>query len=337
MEYWSVSFYCRLIRPYFFAIKAAALAARHAEERRRGAMSGQEGQTMRPIRSLLICTTTIARHVESALASDADAVMLDLETSIAEGEKAAARAAAAAVLHRRHKPDIFVRINEIDGRHVFDDLIALCRGRLRGLVLPQAEDPRQIVVLDWILSRLEEKHGLEGPPIEILPLVESARGVENARDLLAASPRVRQATFGVADYCQDTHIQVADDESELAYIRGRLVHASRASGRESPIDTVWLDLADAQGLDASLQRSRRLGFFGKLCIHPRQAIQANAAFSPSAEEVARASRIVDAFEAAMADNVAAIRVDGRLVDLPIVRSAQRIVALSKDLARRAAE
>ncbi len=292
---------------------------------------------MRPIRSLLICTTTIARHVESALASEADAVMLDLETSIAEGEKAAARAVAATVLDRRHKPDIFVRINEIDGRHVFDDLIALCGRHLRGLVLPQAEDPRQIMVLDWILSRLEEKHGREGPPVEILPLVESARGVENARDLLAASPRVRQATFGIADYCQDTHIQVADDEDELAYIRGRLVHASRASGRESPIDTVWLDLADAQGLDASLQRGRRLGFFGKLCIHPRQAIQANAAFLPSAEEVARASRIVDAFEAAMATNVAAIRVDGRLVDLPIVRSAQRIVALSKDLARRAAE
>jgi citrate lyase subunit beta/citryl-CoA lyase len=291
---------------------------------------------MRLIRSLLICTTTIARHVESALTSEADAVMLDLETSIAEADKQAARAAAVAVLAHRHKPDIFVRINEIDGRHVFDDLMALCGPNLRGVVLPQAEDRRQIVALDWMLSRLEEKHGREGPPIEILPLVESARGVENAQDVLEASPRVRQATFGVADYCQDTRIHVSTDEGELAYIRGRLVHASRASGRESPIDTVWLDLADPPGLEASLQRSRRLGLFGKLCIHPGQAAQANAAFSPSAEEVAHASRIVDAFEAAMADNVAAIRVDGRLVDLPIVRSAQRIIALSRDFARRAA-
>jgi citrate lyase subunit beta/citryl-CoA lyase len=287
---------------------------------------------MRPIRSLLICTTTIARHVESALASAADAVMLDLETSIAESEKAVARAAAVAVLGRRHAPDIFVRINEIDGPHVLADLMALRGPHLRGVVLPQAEAARQVAVLDWMLSRLEEKHPREGSPIEILPLIESARGVENAREVLEASLRVRQATFGVADYCQDTHMQVSADEGELAYIRGRLVHASRASGRESPIDTVWLDLADPQGLDAALQRSRRLGFFGKLCIHPRQAAQANAAFSPSADEVAQARRIVDAFEAAMADNIAAIRVDGRLVDLPIVRSAQRIIALSSDLA-----
>lgn len=300
---------------------------------------------MRPIRSLLICTTTIARHVQSALTSGADAVMLDLETSIAEAEKAAARSAAVEVLSGRHPtdisaPDIFVRINDVDGPHVLDDLAAVAGpvgDKLRGVVLPQAEECRQILALDWILSRLEQKHGHTASRIEILPLIESARGVENAREILEASPRVRQATFGVADYCQDTHIDVSGDEAELAYIRGRLVHASRAAGRESPIDTVWLHLSDRQGLDVSLQRSRRLGFFGKLCIHPKQAAQANAAFSPSEEDVARARRIVDAFERAMADNIAAIRVDGRLVDLPIVRSAQRVIALSRDFAGRAAE
>ncbi|WP_421998520.1 HpcH/HpaI aldolase/citrate lyase family protein [Reyranella sp.] len=293
---------------------------------------------MRPIRSLLICTTTIDRHVQSALASGADAVMLDLETSIAEAEKASARVAAVDVLSRPQRPDIFVRINDIDGPHVLDDLVGIAGSdgagpNLRGVVLPQAEDPRQILALDWILARLEHKHGRTRPPIEILPLVESARGVEGARELLAASSRVRQATFGVADYCQDTHLQVSDEEHELAYIRGRLVHASRAAGRESPIDTVFLNLADPSGMDAALQRSRRMGFFGKLCIHPRQVSQANAAFSPSAEEVAQARRIVDAFETAMASNVAAIRIDGRLVDLPIVRSAQRIIALADDLRR----
>ena len=290
---------------------------------------------MRSIRSLLICTTTIPRHVDSALASAADAVMLDLETTIVEAEKETARRAAAELLGRPAGPDIFVRLNEIDGPHVLDDLLAVTLPGLRGVVLPQAEDERQIAVLDWILSRLEAKRGHPGPPIEILPLIESARGVENAGSLLGASPRVRQATFGVADYGLDTRIAVSPDESELAYVRGRLVHAARASGRESPIDTVFLDVGDDTGFDAAAQRGRRMGFFGKLCIHPRQAALANRAFAPSDDEVAQARRIVEAFEKALADNVAAIRVDGRLVDLPIVRSAERILALARDLERRA--
>lgn len=288
---------------------------------------------MRPIRSLLICTTTIARHVDSALSSNADAVMLDLETSIVEAEKDAARRAAVEVLSRPCRPDIFTRINEVDGKHVFDDLMALCSPSLRGVVVPQSEDSRQMIVVDWMLSRLEEKYP-RPTPVEILPLIESARGVENAAAILSASPRIRQATFGMADYCLDTRVQVSVDESELAYPRSRLVHASRVSNRESPIDTVWLDVTDADGMEAALQRSRRLGLFGKLCIHPKQADQANAAFMPSDAEVAEARRVVDAFEVALADSVAAIRVDGRLVDLPIVRSAQRIIALAQDFAGR---
>lgn len=292
---------------------------------------------MRPIRSLLICTTTMERHVRSALASDADAVVLDLETTIADTEKSAARAAAVSVLAGRHGPDVFVRINEIDSRHVFDDLLALQTSNLRGVMLPQAEDGRQIAILDWMLSELERRYSRTRPPVEILPLVETARGVENLTHMLSASKRIRRITFGVADYSLDTGMQPSRDESELSYIRARLVHASRAAGLEAPIDTVWLDLDDAEGLQLSLERSRRAGFAGKLCIHPKQAEQANLAFTPSADELAKATAIIAAFEAAMAGNVAAVRVDGRLVDLPIVRSAQRTVDLAKMLADKSAE
>ncbi|MES2194603.1 MAG: CoA ester lyase [Pseudomonadota bacterium] len=292
---------------------------------------------MRPIRSLLICTTTMERHVKSALASAADGVVLDLETSIAEAEKSAARAAAVSVLAGRHGPDIFVRINEIDGRHVFDDLMALQTANLRGVMLPQAEDGRQIAILDWMLSELERRYSRKGLPVEILPLVETARGVENLAQMLSASKRIRQLTFGVADYSLDTGMQPARDESELGYIRARLVHASRAAGLEAPIDTVWLDLNDVEGLQLSLERSRRAGFVGKLCIHPKQAEQANLAFTPSSDEVAKATAIITAFETAMAGNVAAVRVEGRLVDLPIVDSARRVVDLAKALAGKSGE
>jgi citrate lyase subunit beta/citryl-CoA lyase len=284
---------------------------------------------MGPIRSLLLCTPTFERHVQSALASRADAVVLDLETTIAEADKSAARDAAAKVMAGKHRPGIFIRINEIDSPHVLDDLLALQSPGVRGVMLPQAEDRRQIVALDWMLSRLEQRYARTNP-IEIIPLVETARGVEDLGSVLSSSPRIRQATFGVADYSFDTGIRASRDENELAYIRARLVHASRAAGLQPPIDTVWLDFNDPGGMQRSLERSKREGFAGRLCIHPKQVDQVNLAFKPSVEEVANARKIVEAFETAMKDNVAAIRLDGRLVDLPIVRSAQRVIDLARD-------
>ena len=284
---------------------------------------------MNPIRSLLICTTTIERHLKSALASEADAVMLDLETTIVSSEKELARNTAFRTLELAPRPAIFARINEVDSANAFDDLMALRHPALRGVVVPQAEDPRQIMIVDWMLSRMEEKYERAGAPVEILPLVESARGVENIASLVSASRRIRQVTFGAADYCLDTGIRNSRDESEIAYIRSRLLHASRAHGLEAPIDTVWLDLNDADGLERSLERGKQAGFFGKLCIHPSQAKRANASFTPSAAEIAESRKIAEAFEQAMAKNVAAIRIDGRLIDLPIARKAQRIVDLWK--------
>ncbi len=283
------------------------------------------------IRSLLLCTTTMERHVNAALASAADAVVLDLETTIAEADKPAARRAAAAALSGQHRPDIYVRINQIDSPHILDDLLALQTPKLRGVMLPQAEEQGQITALDWMLSRLEQRYQRERP-VEILPLIETAKGVEGLMSVLSASKRIQQATFGVADYSLDTGMKPGRDEAELSYVRDRLVHCSRACGVLAPIDTVWLDLTDVDGLQLALDRARRKGFAGKLCIHPKQVEACNRGFTPTAEEVATARKIIAAFAEAMKNNVAAVHVDGRLVDLPIVRSAERLVAMADGLA-----
>src|SRR6202012_6072601 len=130
---------------------------------------------------------------------------------------------------------------------------------------------------------------------EILPLIETAKGVENLMSVLSASTRTRQATFGVGDYSLDTGIKPGDDEAELSYIRDRLVHCSRACGLAAPIDTVWLDLNDAEGLQHAVDRARRRGFAGKLCVHPKQVEACNRGFTPSAEEGAGARKIIAAF------------------------------------------
>ena len=287
---------------------------------------------MRTIRSLLLCTATIDRHVKSAVSGNADAVVLDLETTVADSEKNVARSAAIGVLTHPCRPDIFVRINEIDSQFVFDDLLILQSPKLRGVMLPRAEDARQIIVLDWMLSQLENKFARDSAPIEIMPLIETARGVENLNSVLSASPRIQRASFGVTDYGLDLGVQLSRDEGELDYMRHRMVHVSRACGLQAPIDTVWLDPKDQEGMRVALERGKRQGFFGKFCVHPAQVEQANLFFTPSSEEIAKAHRIVEAFEAAMEKNVAVIYFDGRLADLAIVRSAQRILDLAKLLA-----
>lgn len=289
---------------------------------------------MLPIRSLLMCTANVERQVRSAVTGNADAVVFDLETTVLDNEKAAARAGIARILAGPSKPQMFVRINEVDSPHVFDDLVDLVCPGLVGVMIPRAEDARQMQIVDWALSRLEQKSGRAGAPVEILPLVETAKGVENLTPMFSASSRIRRATFGVADYSLDTGIRVSRGERELSYIRSRMVHASRACGLEPPIDTVWLDFADIDGMRESMERSKREGFFGRLCIHPRQAELANEVFTASAEELATAQRIVAAFETAKANKIAAINLDGRLVDGPIAINAERLIARARSAGAR---
>jgi citrate lyase subunit beta / citryl-CoA lyase len=108
-----------------------------------------------------------------------------------------------------------------------------------------------------------------------------------------------------------------------------MVHASRACGLEQPMDTIWLDFADTEGMRQSMERSKREGFFGRLCIHPRQAKLANEVFSPTSQELEVAHRIVSAFDTAKANKVAAINLDGRLVDGPIAANAERLIARAR--------
>ena len=224
---------------------------------------------MRPIRSLLICTTTMERHVRSALASGADAVVLDLETTIADTEKSTARAAAVGVLTGRHSPDVFVRINEIDSRHVFDDLLSLQTSNLRGVMLPQAEDGRQIAILDWMLTELERRYSRTRPPVEFFPLVETARGAENLAGMLSASRRIRQVTFGVADYSLDTGMQPSRDESELrlyTFPAGSFIARMRTGGA----DRYRLARPQRRGGPAAFTGTRQARGLHRQAVHPPQ-------------------------------------------------------------------
>ena len=281
---------------------------------------------MRLLRSFLFVPGHQARRIAKALDSPADAVIIDLEDAVPPAEKEAARANAAAALADRGAPAVFVRVNGAGDSGCLDDVLALTRPGLAGIVLPKAESAAQLHALDWALSQLEPRHGLTPGTVELLPLVESARGVEDAPEIATATGRVHRLAYGVADYSLDLGLQPDPGEAGLAYLRARLVHASRAAGREPPIDSVVVEIRDLERLRESALRARALGLGGKLCLHPDQVPVVNEVFGPTAEELARARAIVAAYDAARERGEAAVTVEGACVDAPVAEKARILLA-----------
>lgn len=259
-------------------------------------------------RSFLFVPGNRPERFDKACAAGADVVIVDLEDAVPLAEKVAARDALAAWLSPQRP--VLIRINAA-ATDWFDDDLALCaRPGVAGIVLPKAERIEDIGLL--------ERAGAQ----TVLPLIESAQSFENAR-LLADCAPVQRLLFGTIDFKLDLGIEGDDDA--LLYFRSQLVLVSRLAGIQPPVDGVSTEIANTERVGDDAMRARALGFGGKLCIHPKQVAPVNRAFSPSAEEVAWAARVLDASEAA---GGAAVAVDGRMVDLPVMLRARRIIDAS---------
>ncbi|MCW5637113.1 MAG: CoA ester lyase [Rubrivivax sp.] len=263
-------------------------------------------------RSYLFVPGDRPERFAKALASVADAVVLDLEDAVAPPAKAAARAAVTALLSSSAAAErIVVRINDEATPWFDDDLAALGGTGLRTVMLPKAERPATI-------ARLRAAC----PGIAVLPLVETARGVL-AAEALAAAEGVQRLVFGTIDYALDMDLQ-----GPLAATLGldaaaaRLALASRAFGLPPPVGGVTVAIDDEAQLRADMDRARAQGFGAKLCIHPRQLAPLHALLAPSADELAWAQRVLAAAEAA---GGGAVQVDGRMVDRPVIERARRTV------------
>lgn len=243
-----------------------------------------------------------------ACASGAGAVIVDLEDAVAPADKVAARAAVAAAL--TPVQPVLVRINAVDTTWFRDDVEMCHAAGVAGIVLPKAESPRDIA---YIAERL-------GAGMPVLPLVETAQGMWRALEL-ARCAGVQRLLFGSIDFQLD--LGIAGDDEELLYFRSHLVLVSRVAGIAAPVDGVTTAIDDAQRLRADALRARRLGLGGKLCIHPKQVETVNECFRPGEDEVRWAQRVLDA--AAAADG-AAVAVDGKMVDKPVLLRAQAILS-----------
>ena len=291
-------------------------------------------------RSYLFAPGNQPRRVEKAFTLGADAVILDLEDSVAPAEKPATRAPVAAALAatagtRRSRG--YVRVNAMSTPWCFRDVAEVLGPGVDGLVLPKVESAADLHAIDWLMANIEREKGLEVGAIDLIPQIETAAGLNRIERILQARGlkpysgrwRVKRVAFGGADYATDLRLVPDEEESELIVARDRLVLASRNAGVEAPIDSPWFQIRDAEGYAKAVARSRRMGFQGRLLIHPDQIAGANAGYAPSAAEVARAERIVAAFRAAEAKGAAAIQVDGQMVDYPIVHQAEQLLAAAK--------
>jgi citrate lyase subunit beta / citryl-CoA lyase len=262
---------------------------------------------MKRLNSLLFVPASRPERFAKALEAGADAVIIDLEDAVAPAGKDSARASLAAWLDPAHP--VLVRINAADTPWFAADLELLVRPGVSGVVLPKAEHPDDL---------LAASHAGGGLPV--LPLVESALGFEQ-RLALARTAHVERLIFGQIDFQADMNMRCSEDE--LLPFRLALVLASRLAGIAAPIDGPCVAIDDVELLQTDALRARRIGFGGKLCIHPRQVAVVNRCFAPSADEIAWAQRVI---AADAASGGAAVAVDGKMVDRPVVLRAQAILA-----------
>ena len=231
------------------------------------------------LRTWLFAPANHPRRVDKALASDADVAVLDLEDSCPDAEKAAGRDSVRAATARGREGLLYVRVNSASSGLLEADLEAAASKGLDGVILPKAESAAELTQADGIIELFERRRDLAEGRIDLVPIIESALGLVNARQIAGACRRIRRLAFGPVDFALDLGLAVGPDEEALAPYRASLVLASRVEGLEPPIDGAGLIVDDEALVARAAQRSRAMGFQGKLCIHPRQLAPVLAAWT----------------------------------------------------------
>jgi citrate lyase subunit beta/citryl-CoA lyase len=288
-----------------------------------------------PIRTALFVPGTRPDRVDKALHSGADVIIIDLEDAVPLAQKEETRPKVRGKVLEHGGKKTIVRVNAIGSGFCQGDLDEVIVKELGCIMLPKVESPEQIHEINLRLLRAEEERGMPPGAVSVIVLIESARAVQNIFHLLSEKTepvRVLTAAFGAADYSLDLGMEITKEGSELLYPRSRIAVACRAAEIEPPLDTPFMiDLKDMESLKADAMRAKQLGFQGKLCIHPNQIEPCHAIFSPTREEVLYAEKVIEAFEEAEAGGVAAIQLDGKFIDYPVVERARRTLELAKTI------
>jgi citrate lyase subunit beta/citryl-CoA lyase len=291
---------------------------------------------MKPIRTALFAPGINDRVMAKALESGADGVIFDLEDSVAITAKPEARKLVAARIDAvaatgKPAPGIFVRTNSPATGMLEQDLAAVVRPGLDAIFLPKGETVEEVKACAAMLDKLEAAKGMKSGSVEICLMIESALGVYHCYALIKASKRVTATCIGSArdgDLQTDLGCACSIEGTELLYAKSKVLNDTRAAGAY-PLDGVFSDIGDEAGLIQDSTLSARLGFLGRTPIHPKQIAPIRKAYAVPEAEVVWYTRVVTEFEAAEKTGVAAIAVEGKLIDYAMYSRAKRVLELAK--------
>ena len=287
---------------------------------------------MELIRSLVFVPGNRANMLERAKEFPADIIMVDLEDSVPPEEKVNARNLAIewvpklrALGHR-----VLVRVNSLDTGLTRDELTAVVSPDLAGISLGKVESPQDVRDVASILMSLERSVGIEPGQVKIIPWIENARALVGAYQIATASDRIVGIAFGGEDYTDDMGLERTDTGEEIYFPRATVAVAARAA-RVASLDSPYVLFRKSDGLRADAGQARKLGFTGKFAIHPAQIDIINELFSPSDEELAYAQKVVDAWNEAETQGRGSADLDGRMIDVPVIKRAQNLLALAESI------
>ena len=287
-------------------------------------------------RSELVCPGNSPQKMAKAAASDADQTIFDLEDALAVSQKEAGRQTVIEALRTLDfggKIRTF-RVNNVQTRFCYRDLIEVVEaagGSLDGIIVPKVNGPEDVIFIDRLLSQIEEQVGLPRGHITIEALIESAEGVLHAEQIAKATPRMGGLVFGIVDFAGDIGAQETGAEQFFYYnyAKAKTIVAARAAGITC-VDGVTLAIRDLEACRRDAQMAARMGFDGKWAIHPSQVPVINEAFTPSADEITRARRILDAYAQADTEHgVGALVIDDEMVDAATLRLEWKKLAIAR--------
>lgn len=287
---------------------------------------------MSVLRSLLFVPGNQARMLEKASTNRPDAFVPDLEDSVPEEEKANSRVVTASFLPQLAKAGQMVipRVNALETGLCEADLAAVVGPYIDGISVGKIYTVQDVQTISDIIAGLEKKAGLTVGDIKLILWIETAMAIVHCYDICAASPRIIGAAFGAEDLTNDMGIERLEDESEVAVARNLLCIAARAAGVLA-LDTPYFGFRDLGALAQNALLSKKIGFKGKFAIHPAQIDAINTTFSPSTADIEYARRVVEAYEEAERNGRGSTSMDGKVVDVPVVKRARAMLEIADSI------
>lgn len=280
-------------------------------------------------RTMLFCPASEPKMFINTPVYKPDCIIFDLEDAVALSEKDSARDLLCEAINSIDYQgiEIFVRVNPLYTPFGETDVREVVKAGVRNIRLPMCESKEDVKKLEELLEQIEKENNIELGSVKIQCAIETPKGVMNSYEIATSSLRVVAISFGAEDFTRELGVDRTKEATELSFARYQVVLSAKAASVDA-IDTVWADIKDMEGFIKEAQNAKTIGFSGKSCIHPAQVKEVHRIFTPSKEEVEKSIQIIEAAKEAEEKGLGVIQVNGKMVDVPVIKKAERILSLA---------